>query len=77
MDKLELINKSINEIRTILGAECTPIEGLPAMVRALAEDPSKSGFTTSFVFSNEIGPARPTGGSLDTTTGLVTDLDEG
>lgn len=77
MDKLELINKSINEIRTILGAECTPIEGLPAMVRALAEDPSKSGFTTSFVFSNEIGPARPTGGNLDTTTGLVADLDEG
>lgn len=76
MNKLEIINKTISEIRETLGAECANIEDLPDMIKQLATDPSKSGFTTAFVFSSESHPNAPTGGSLNTTTGLVVDIDE-
>ena len=77
MDKLNVINKSINEIREILGEECANIEQLPDMIRSLATDPSRSGFTTAFVFSSESYPNTPTSGSLDTATGLVVGLEDG
>lgn len=75
MSKLEIINESISEIREILGAECASIEDLPEMVRQYAEDPSRSGFTTAFVFSSENSPNNPEGGILNTETGLVEGLD--
>ena len=71
MNKIETINQSISEIREILGAECTNISELPALVRNIAYDPTRSGFTTAFIFSSESHPNTPTGGSLDTATGLV------
>ena len=74
-DKIKIINNSINEIREILGAECASIERLPELVRAYVKDDSRNGFTTAFVFSSDLHPARPSGGSLDTTTGLVVGLD--
>ena len=75
MNKLQVINESISEIRNILGAECANIEDIPELVKQLAEDPSKSGFTTSFVFSFEKAPGNPEGGKLNTETGLIEDLD--
>ena len=75
MNKLEIINESISEIRDILGAECANIEDLPEMVKQLADDPARSGFTTAFVFSSESSPIRPEGGKLNTETGLVEDLE--
>lgn len=77
MSKLDTINKSITEIREILGEECASIEQLPDLVRNIAYDPTRSGFTTAFVFSLESHPNTPTGGSLDTATGLVIGLEEG
>ena len=71
MSKLDTINKSITEIREILGEECASIEQLPDLVRNIAYDPTRSGFTTAFIFSSESHPNTPTGGSLDTATGLV------
>lgn len=75
MDRLEQINKSITEIRKILGAECAPITDLPEKVRTLSEQAVRGGFTTVFVFSGDSNPNKPSGGSLNTTTGLVEGLD--
>lgn len=77
MNKLQIINESISEIRDILNADCTSVTELPDLVRNLVNDPSKSGYTTAFVFSSELQPNTPTGGSLDTTTGLVVGVEEG
>lgn len=76
-NKINIINNSINEIREILGQNCADIEQLPDLVRELVEDPSKNGFTTAFVFSSNSNPNIPSGGSLDTTTGMVIGLEEG
>jgi hypothetical protein len=73
---LEAINKSITEIRELLNAECTPIDQLPDMVSDLSKSAAKSGYTTAFVFSTNSNPNTPTGGSLDTTTGLVVDIED-
>lgn len=75
MDRLEQINKSITEIREILGAECAPITDLPEKVRTLSEQAVRGGFTTVFVFSGDSNPNKPSGGSLNTITGLVEGLD--
>lgn len=77
MNKLETINSSITEIREILGAECASVGQLPDLVRTLSEEASKSGYTTAFLFSTESNPNIPTGGSLDTTTGLVIGIEDG
>ena len=77
MNKINIINNSINEIREILGQDCADIEQLPDLVRELVEDPSRNGFTTVFVFSSDSNPNIPSGGSLDTTTGMVIGLEEG
>jgi hypothetical protein len=74
--KLQIINKSINEIREILGEECADITQLPELVRDLSEKSAKSGYTTVFVFSTKVNPNKPTGGSLDTTTGMVLGLED-
>lgn len=76
MDKLQIINKSIADIREILDAECTSIEKLPELVQTLSKEASRSGYTTSFVFSSKSNPNAPTGGSLDTTTGLVVEIED-
>lgn len=73
---LEAINKSITEIRELLNAECTPIDQLPDMVSDLSKSAAKSGYTTAFMFSTNSNPNTPTGGSLDTTTGLVVDIED-
>lgn len=74
MDKLQTINKSITEIREILGEKCANINQLPSLVKTLADKAAMGGFTTVFVFSSDLYPNVPTGGSLDTTTGLVMGL---
>jgi hypothetical protein len=76
-NQLEIINKSVNEIREILNAKDAAIYELPDMVKALSEKAANSGFTTAFIFSTESNPIVPTGGSLDATTGLVTNIEEG
>lgn len=73
---LETINKTVNEIREILNAECAPIDQLPEMVNDLSQTATKSGFTTAFIFSTKPNPNMPTGGSLDTTTGLVVGIED-
>lgn len=75
-EKLNKINTSITEIRSILGEECASIEQLPSFVKNLADNAARSGFTTVFIFSSKNNPNIPTGGSLDTTTGLVVNIDE-
>ena len=75
-EKLNKINTSITEIRSILGEECASIEQLPSFVKNLADNAARSGFTTAFIFSSKNNPKIPTGGSLDTTTGLVVNIDE-
>lgn len=75
-EKLHKINNSITEIRNILGEECATIEQLPGFVKTLADNSARSGFTTAFIFSYKDNPNVPTGGSLDTTTGLVVNIDE-
>lgn len=77
MDKLQIINDSISEIRDILDADCANITELPELVRVLKEDPSRNGFTTVFVFSSLANPGVPTAKSLNTSTGLIADLDSG
>ena len=77
MNKLQAINESISEIREILGAECVNVSELPDLVRKISNDPTRSGFTTAFVFSSESHPNTPTGGSLDTATGLVVGVEGG
>lgn len=75
MNTLENINKSISEIRELLGEECATIEELPGLIKSIVEDPSKSGYTTSFVFSSSTNPNTPSGGTFNTETGLVDGLD--
>ena len=77
MDKLHIINNSLSNIREILGEDCTHIQELPNVVQFLKDDATKNGHTTSFVFSTQPSPNQPSGSSLDTTTGLVTDLESG
>jgi len=74
MDKLEKINEAVNEIREILNVECASIEDLPNMVRQLAEDPSRGGFTTSFIFSSNVNNPTPSECVLN-SDGLVEGLD--
>ena len=76
-DKINIINDSISEIRDVLGQDCADIEQLPSFVRELVENSSRNGFTTVFVFSSDSNPNIPSGGSLDTTTGMVIGLEEG
>lgn len=76
MNKLQIINKAISDIRETLDAECTSIERLPELVQTLSKEASRSGYTTSFVFSSRSNPNAPTGGSLDTTTGLVVEIED-
>lgn len=77
MDKLHVINNSLSNIREILGEDCAHIQELPNIVQFLKDDSTKNGHTTSFVFSTQSSPNQPSGSSLDTTTGLVTDLESG
>lgn len=77
MDKLHVINNSLSNIREILGEDCTHIQELPNIVQFLKDDATKNGHTTSFIFSTQSSPNQPSGSSLDTTTGLVTDLESG
>lgn len=74
MNKLETINKTLTEIREILGAECANIEELPELVSALYEKTARGGFTTSFVFSLNSNPTLPVGGKLNIITGLIEGL---
>lgn len=74
MNKLETINKTLTEIREILGAECANIEELPELVSALYEKTARGGFTTSFVFSSNSNPTLPVGGKLNIITGLIEGL---
>lgn len=74
-NNLENINKSISEIRELLGEECATIEELPDLIKSIVEDPSKSGYTTSFIFSSSTNPNTPSGGTFNTETGLVDGLD--
>lgn len=75
MSKLETINKSISEIRNILGEECVDIEQLPNLIRNIVNDSSRSGFTTTFLFSNDLNPTLPVGGTFNIETGLVEELE--
>lgn len=74
MDKLQTIAKEIAELRTILNAECSPIEELSERVREVVSDPSRNGLSTIFVFS-ETGFSKPTATQIDLNTGLIKDLD--
>jgi hypothetical protein len=76
-NKTEIIYEALDEIREVLGAECATIEELPGIVRNVVNDPARSGFTTSFVFSSEPNPNLPTADSLDMQTGLISNLDYG
>lgn len=76
MNKLELINNSVNEIREILGVECAPVEALPEMIRQIAEDPSRSGLSTIFVWSTDDAPGDPNSNKLDVATGILSDLSD-
>lgn len=76
-NKTEIIYEALDEIRDILGAECATVEELPGLVRNVVNDPARSGFTTSFIFSSENNPNFPTADALDTQTGLVSNLDSG
>jgi hypothetical protein len=71
MNKLEQINKSITEIREMLGEDCTPISELPEKVKDVVEHVARGYFTTAFVFSKESNPTKPSGGKLNVVTGLV------
>lgn len=74
---LEIINKSVNEIREIVGARCAHISDLPKIIQAL-KDNSGSGYSTVFVFSdNSFLPETPSASKLNIETGLLEDLDEG
>lgn len=78
MNKLEIINDTIADIRDILGAECANIEELPGLIENLQTKASNNGgFTTAFVFSSDTNPTIPTEGVLNTTTGVVEGLDAG
>ena len=74
MDKLNIIKSSIDQVRDVV--DFCNISELPRAISELANNTSKN-FTTSFIFSIESNPNAPTGGSLNTTTGLMVDLDEG
>lgn len=78
MNKLEIINDTIADIRDILGAECANIEELPGLIENLQTKASNNGgFTTAFVFSSDTNPTIPTEGVLNTITGVVEGLDAG
>lgn len=74
MDKLNIIKNSIEQIRTAIGEPCDHIENLPEKINELAEDASKVGYSTVFVFSNEENPNKPTGDIYE--NGIVSNLDD-
>lgn len=76
-EKLETINNSITEIREIVGAPCANISELPDLVRSLSSAGGGlgGGYMTAFAFSSLTSPNTPSGNTLDTSTGYVTDLD--
>ena len=76
-NKTEIIYEALDEIRDILGAECTPIDELPDVVRSVVNDPKRGGFTTVFLFSAEKNPVTPSATTLDVSTGLVDNVDDG
>jgi hypothetical protein len=76
MDKLNIINKSISEIRSLIGAECASIEELPELIKNHLGDSNRGMSTTAFVFSAKDSPVLPTSSSLDVSTGLILDLEE-
>lgn len=73
--KLNQIYQSIEDIRKALGdeAECVPIDELAGMITKLTDDPTRSGFTTTFMFSNDENPNIPQETRLNVNTGLVED----
>ena len=75
MNKLETIYTQIERIRTALGMDCSSIEEVADAVEAMANDTSRSGLTTVFVFSNS-GYNKPTATTMNMRTGEVEDLDE-
>lgn len=75
MDKIKVINSELNKIRTSMGMECEPLEEVVNAVVEMAEDTSRSGLTTVFVFSST-GRSLPTATSINMRTGAVEDLDE-
>lgn len=75
MNKLEIINKSVSEIREKLGAECVNIEDLPGLIdEVYSQTPNTGGNTTAFIFSSSVNPVFPSGGTLNLDTGLVEGL---
>lgn len=73
--KLNQIYQSIEDIRKALGdeAECVPIDELAGMISKLTNDPTRSGFTTTFMFSNDENPNIPQETRLNVNTGFVED----
>lgn len=76
MNKLEQINRAVNDIREMVGASCTPISELPAAVAEWGETNIGGGFTSAFVFSTKLSPVIPDTTELDMETGLVKELGE-
>jgi hypothetical protein len=73
MNKINIIEKVITEIREAIGEPCEHIENLPEKINELVEDASKVGYSTVFVFSNEENPNKPTGDLYE--NGMISNLD--
>jgi hypothetical protein len=76
-NKIEIIRDAVDEIRTIVNAECAPISELPGIVEEYVSNKAGGGgLTTTFVFSTATNPTMPNATSIDVTTGLVNDLNK-
>lgn len=76
-NKIEIIRDAVDEIRTIVNAECAPISELPGIVEEyISNKTGGGGLTTTFVFSTATNPTIPNATSIDVTTGLVNDLNK-
>lgn len=74
-DNLKRINESVEEIREIVGAECSHISELPELVRS-AVNKISGGYNAIIVFSSRNVPIKPNAQKLDIKTSLLIDLDD-
>jgi hypothetical protein len=76
-NKIKIIHDAVDEIRNIVNAKCVPISKLPEVVENYTNNEVGGGLTTIFLFSTELAPSIPTANSIDISSGIVNDLDEG